>query len=50
MLSDGHEAQLHQPAGRIVDEDEQRARVRPILEPAMLAAVDLDELAQGFAA
>src|SRR4051794_6021693 len=46
----GHEAQLQQPAGCIVDEDEQRARVRPILEPAMLAAVELHELAQGFAA
>ena len=45
-----HEAQLHQPAARIVDEDQQRARVRPILEPAMLAAVDLHELAQGLAA
>src|SRR4051795_9906203 len=46
----GHEAQLQQPAGRVVDEDERRARVRPILEPAMLAAVDLHQLAQGFAA
>src|SRR5829696_9113021 len=45
-----HEAQLHEPAGRIVDEDEQRARVGAILEPAMLAAVDLHQLAQGLAA
>ena len=45
-----HEAQLHQPAGRIVDEDEQRAGVGAILEPAMLAAVDLHQLAQGLAA
>ena len=46
----GHEAQLHQPAAGIVDEDQQRARLRSILEPAMLAAVDLHELAQGLAA
>ena len=45
-----HEAQLHQPAGRIVDEDEQGARVGAILEPAVLAAVDLHQLAQGLAA
>ena len=37
------------PRGRVVDEDEQRARVRPVLKPAMLAAVDLHELAQGLA-
>src|ERR687894_782004 len=46
----GHEAQLHQPAGGIIDEDEQRAGVGAILEPALRAAVDLDELAQGLAA
>ena len=46
----GHEPQLHELAGRIVDEDEQRAGVGTILEPAMLAAIDLDQLAQGLAA
>ena len=46
----GHEAQLHEPAGSIVDEDEQRAGLGAVLEPAMLAAVDLDQLAQGLAA
>ena len=46
----GHEAQLHEPAGGIVDEDEQRAGLGAVLEPAMLAAVDLDQLAQGLAA
>src|SRR5215210_8149803 len=46
----GYEAQLHQPAGGIVDEDEQRAGVGAVLEPAVLAAVDLDQLAQGLAA
>ena len=45
-----HEAQLHQSAGRIVDEHEQGAGIGAILEPAMLAAVDLDQLAQGLAA
>src|SRR5690349_24466561 len=45
-----HEAQLHEPAGRVVDEDQQGARVGAILEPAVLAAVDLDEFAQGLAA
>ena len=33
-----HEAQLHQLAGRIVDEDQQRARLATLLEPAMIAA------------
>ena len=46
----GHEAQLHQPAGRIVDEHQQAAWLGTILEPAMLAAVDLHQLAQGLAA
>ena len=39
------EAQLHQAACGIVDEDQQRARHTPALEPAMLAAVDLNESA-----
>lgn len=38
--------QRHQPAGRIVDIHQQRARRRPFLEPRMLAAVDLHQLAQ----
>src|SRR3984893_14705190 len=41
----GHrEVQHHQTAGRIVDIHEQRARGRAILEPGVLAAVDLDQL------
>src|SRR3712207_8449722 len=44
-----HEEQPHEPAGGVVDEDEERARVGAILEPAVLAAVDLHELAQGLA-
>ncbi|CAE6869360.1 hypothetical protein R75461_08486 [Paraburkholderia nemoris] len=38
--------QRHQPAGRIVDIHQQRALRRPFLEPRMLAAVDLHQLAQ----
>ena len=45
-----HEEQLHQPAARVVDEDQQGARVGAILVPAVLAAVDLHQLAQGLAA
>ena len=32
-----HEAELHQLAGRIVDKDQQRARLATLLEPAMIA-------------
>jgi hypothetical protein len=44
----GHEAQLHQLAGGVVDEDQQRARLASLLEPAVIAAVDLDQLAIGL--
>ena len=44
-----HEAQLHQLAGRIVDEDQQRARLATLLEPAVVAAVDLDQLTVALA-
>jgi hypothetical protein len=43
------ELKVHQPAGRIVDEDQQRALRPAILEPPMLAAVDLYQLADAFA-
>lgn len=46
----GHEAHLHEPARGIVDEDEERAGGCPVLEPAVLGAVDLHELAQALAA
>jgi hypothetical protein len=39
--------QMHQPAGRIVDEDKQWAAV---LEPLMLAAVNLHQFADAVAA
>jgi len=42
--------QLHQPPGRVVDVDQQRAARSAVLEPGMLAAVDLDQLAQAGAA
>ena len=41
---------MHQPAGRVVDEDQQRAGRPAVLEPAVLAAVDLHQLAQAVAA
>jgi hypothetical protein len=37
-----HKAQLHQHAGRVINEDEQGAGTGPILEPAMIRTVDLD--------
>ena len=44
------EAELHGAARRIIDVHEQRARRAAILEPRVLAAVDLDELADAVAA
>src|ERR1700676_1204966 len=40
---------MHQPAGRVVDENEQRALRPAILEPPMLAAIDLHQLTDAFA-
>jgi len=40
-----HEVQLHQLTGGVVDVDQQRAGWRAVLEPAVVAAVDLDQLA-----
>jgi hypothetical protein len=40
-----HEVQLHQPAGGVVDENQQRAVHITLLEPGVVAAVDLDQLA-----
>lgn len=37
------EQKLHQPAGRIINVNEQRAGRTTILEPAMLTAINLDE-------
>ena len=45
----GHEARLQDRARGVVDEDQQRAGRRAVLEPAMLRAVDLDELAEPLA-
>ena len=41
--------QVHQPTRRIVDEHEQRALRTAILKPPVLAAVDLDQLANAVA-
>src|ERR1700693_1430017 len=40
---------MHQPAGRVVDEYEQRALRPAILKPPMLATVDLHQFAGAFA-
>ena len=40
---------MHQPAGRIVDEHQQGALRPAILEPPVLAAVDLDQFADALA-
>src|SRR5437870_12388309 len=40
------EAELHEAAGGVVDVDQQRAARATILEPGVLAAIELDELAE----
>ena len=40
----GNEPQLHQPAGGVVDEDQQGKGLAALFEPAMLRAVDLNQL------
>src|SRR5258706_7331816 len=40
-----NKAKLHQSAGGVIDEHQKRAGRRPIFEPAMVRAVDLDQLA-----
>src|SRR5580700_6247397 len=42
------EPQLHQSAGRVVDERQQSTCLAAVLEPAMLGTVDLHEFAQTF--
>jgi hypothetical protein len=39
------EMQDHEPAGRVVDVDQQRAGWRAVFKPAMVAAIDLDQFA-----
>ena len=41
----GNEAQLHELARSVIDEDQQGAGICPVLEPAVLAAIDLDQFA-----
>src|SRR5215218_3999139 len=45
-----HEAQVHETARRVVDEHQERARRAAVLEPPMLGAVDLHELAHAVPA
>jgi hypothetical protein len=33
---------MHQPTGRVIDEDKQGAGVKAVLKPTMVAAVNLD--------
>jgi len=40
---------MHQPARRVVDEHQQRALRAAVLEPPVLAAVDLHQLADALA-
>src|SRR5215208_713490 len=45
-----HEAQVHKTARRVVDEHQERALRAAVLEPPMLGAVDLHELADAVPA
>ena len=45
-----HELEMYQPAGRIVDEDQQGASITPVFEPTVVAAIDLDQLSECFTA
>src|SRR5258708_37981997 len=45
-----HEAQLHQATGRVVDVHQERAARSPVLEPGVLAPIDLHELTKALAA
>jgi hypothetical protein len=40
---------VHQLAGCVVDEDQQRAGLAALLEPSVITAVDLDQLAARLA-
>ena len=42
--------EVHQPAGRVVNKDKQCALRAAVLEPPMLAAIDLHRFADAFAA
>jgi hypothetical protein len=39
------EFQMHETSCCVVDEDQQGTGIAPVFEPAMLAAIDLDQLA-----
>jgi hypothetical protein len=45
----GDEAQVHQAAGGVVDDHQQGALRSAILEPPVLTAIDLDQLAEAIA-
>lgn len=39
---------MHQPAGGVVDEDQQRAAVGTVFKPEVIGPIDLDELTDAF--
>jgi hypothetical protein len=41
----GHEPQLHELAGGVVDEHQQGARIAALLKPAMVTPIDLNQFA-----
>jgi hypothetical protein len=41
-----YKSKLHQSTGRVVNEDKQGAGITPVLEPTMIAAVNLDQLSE----
>jgi hypothetical protein len=45
-----HEARLHEAAGGVIDEGEQRAGRAAVFEPCMLRAIDLHQLTEALAA
>jgi hypothetical protein len=45
-----YEEQLHELAGGVIDVDQERAVGAAVLEPVVLATIDLDELAEGLPA
>jgi hypothetical protein len=45
----GHEAQLHELVCGVIDEGQQRTGLATLLEPAMIAPIDLDELTVALA-
>src|SRR6516165_409866 len=43
-----HETQMHQPTGRVINENQKGALRASVLEPPMLRSINLDQLADAF--